>query len=363
MLARLSTFFILALSLTACGSDNSGRSAQEADALSRVVAVAVDLQDGYEVTHEYTGVLAAPQHEDIGFELVGTISRVLVDEGEPVVAGQLLAELDTQLLETEREQLQAQVDEAQARVKLTQSNLAREQSLKRSGFAAEQRLDELRSEQQVLEATLERLRANLGAVDVRVQKSRLIAPYSGVITKRYRDTGAVLSAAAPVLRLLESGAAEARVGVPTRLLAILRPGDEATIACSDNVVIGRVTAVGAGLDPLTRTAIVRVGLPVALGLDGELVRLRLTEKVAESGAWLPISALTEGMRGLWVVYALAPIGDGSYRVETRDVNVLHAEREQVFVSGALSSGEQVVAAGLHRVVAGQTVGIADAGAT
>ena len=78
------------------------------------------------------------------------------------------------------------------------------------------------------------------------------------------------------------------------------------------------------------------------------------------GTWLPFAAITEGLRGLWVIYALVPAEGGGYRIEARDVEVLYAAEDRVFVRGAIADGELLVGAGLQRVAPGQTVRLAAA---
>jgi len=91
-------------------------------------------------------------------------------------------------------------------------------------------------------------------------------------------------------------------------------------------------------------------------VSGAQAYLKLSETVDGTGVWLPLTALTEGIRGLWNVYVLIPITDSElFRIETRDVQISYANTEDAFVSGALADGEWVVATGLQRLVPGQTV--------
>jgi hypothetical protein len=83
--------------------------------------------------------------------------------------------------------------------------------------------------------------------------------------------------------------------------------------------------------------------------------------VGEPGVWLPLSALTEGVRGLWQAYALAPLADArpgvvaGQRVTPLPVEVLHYDGDRAYVRGPFAHGTPVVAGGLHRVVPGQLV--------
>ena len=94
---------------------------------------------------------------------------------------------------------------------------------------------------------------------------------------------------------------------------------------------------------------------------GQVVRLALERTVAEEGMWIPTTALTRGLRGLWNCYAVVEATSsggaqgGRYRVERRQVEVLHAEGDRVYVRGTLRDGERIVSEGTHRLVAGQPV--------
>ena len=81
----------------------------------------------------------------------------------------------------------------------------------------------------------------------------------------------------------------------------------------------------------------------------------LVQQVELAGAWVPDTAVTEGLRGTWVVYALEDSGQpGLSRIGLRAVDVVHAENERLFVSGELG-GLTLVASGLHKLVPGQLV--------
>jgi hypothetical protein len=74
---------------------------------------------------------------------------------------------------------------------------------------------------------------------------------------------------------------------------------------------------------------------------------------------VPLSALTDGLRGLWNIYPLQPQAEpGLYKLQSRDVQVLHATATDAFVTGALADGERVLSTGLQRLVPGQIVKLA-----
>ena len=323
----------------------------------RVTALTVRAQDSYQIPRLFTGVVSARQSSELGFELAGKLIKVNYDEGESVRQEQLLAELDTTLLERRRAELQAQIKETKARLNLVKQNLRRIDELNKKGFASAREQDELVSERKVLEATLERLSAALAANATRFEKSRLLAPFDGVISHRLADTGTVVDVGRPVLRLLQTGPLEARVGLPPRLLDMLAPNQPVTLVSAERELNGQVVALNPDVDATTRTVTVRIAAPDHTVLvDGVLIDLRLMETVEQSGFWVPLTALTAGLRGLWNVYVLTPAAEHDrYRLERRDVQIEYAGLDRAFVSGALADGERIVGAGLHRLAPGQIV--------
>ena len=122
-----------------------------------------------------------------------------------------------------------------------------------------------------------------------------------------------------------------------------------------------MSAVLPGINPTTRTKTVLIELPEDAHFStlGQVARVGVEHTLLLDGFWLPIEALARGVRGLWICYAL---GDEKgwkdpkvRRLEQREVEVLHAEANRVYVRGSLRHGDRVVASGLHRIALGQLV--------
>jgi RND family efflux transporter MFP subunit len=342
--------------LMACSPESTSQTTYH----HRVNSLTVNHQDSYQVTRSFTGIVTAQQQAEIGFELAGKLTHIPVHEGDQVKKGQILAALDTTLLARERDELKAQLREAEAQLTLVQQNLERIDSLSKKGYASAQQQDELTSERQVLKATLERTSAALAANQTRLDKSRLRAPFDALVSRRYVDVGTVVDAGTAVLRLLEDAPMEAHIGLPIRLLAQVTVGEEVDLQTAYSKVAGAVLTISPDLDSNTRTVPIRIGLPQQAPLvDGQLIDLRLSETVKKSGFWVPMTALTDGLRGLWNVYVLVPNDTDDetkrYRLEARDVQIVHADLQRAFVSGALADGERIVASGLQRLAPGQVV--------
>ena len=357
-------FLLSFIFITGCVASSSEAPQTAKPYYHKVAATTLNSQQHYTIPRRYTGVVKAQQSADLGFELIGKVIKLYADEGEQVTAGTVLAELDTQLLQRERDQLHAQIKETEAQLTLTQKTLQRINSLKAKGYASSQQKDELISQSDALKATLERLDVALAANQTRLDKSRLIAPFTGVISRRFIDTGVIVTNGAPVLRLLETTAMEARIGLPVAKLDEITIDQIVALEIADQPLNGKVIAIGSDVDATTRTVTTRIALsqPPQYVVDGTLIDLLLTETVAAQGFWVPMTALSDGIRGLWNVYLLEPVPVAEpvtktnlYQIATRDVQIEYTDSENAYVTGISAANIAIVEAGLQRLVPGQIV--------
>jgi hypothetical protein len=127
-----------------------------------------------------------------------------------------------------------------------------------------------------------------------------------------------------------------------------------------------ITALLPELDATSRTVTVVLELNSAPLTVGQTARLLLDQTEAESGFWLPSTALVPGERGLWSVYVLeTPEADQPVEVFTvgrRDVEVIYTEGDRVLVRGTVQGGDRAITSGTQRVVPGETVRTRDVGA-
>ena len=209
-----------------------------------------------------------------------------------------------------------------------------------------------------------RVRAQLDALEVDLDKSSLKAPFNGRIAKRHLDEGTTVAAGDAVLSLLETATLEVRVGVSPRVASQWSPGDAAILRTLDDMEVNATAkTVLPQRDARTRTVDVVFALkeaPLPLR-DGDLLELQVDREITETGFWLPRTALTESARNLWGAYVAVPDEDWKdasqpiHRLDRRHLEVVHLEGDRVFVRGAISDGDQVVIGGLQRFVPGQLV--------
>ncbi len=325
----------------------------------------VSHQPSYEIQESHAGRVVSRRSSALGFERGGRLDSVAADEGERVTAGQVLAALDTRQLRAQRRQMAAQATEIEAELAMARLTTQRRRALRASDHIAPEQLDQARYREQGLEARLAAARAGLEAVDASLALSEIRAPYAGIITARHADEGTVLSPSQPILQLIEDGALEVHVGLPPEAASALEPGARVTIEIEGQPQEASLHAVVDAVERETRTvtAIFRLEPGVGSARDGALARVSLPRRIESAGFWLPLSALAESHRGLWSAYVVVPDaerGDAPiFRVDRRQLEVLHAEADRAFVRGTLQDGERVVWSGVHRLVADQRVRLDD----
>lgn len=315
-----------------------------------VETVPLRLQDSYEVTVAYRGRVEASQRVEIGFEAGGTLESITADEGEVVARGSVLATLDTRALEADRAALAAAREALAAQTELARRTADRQKALADRDHSSAQRLDEAELTLAQLEAELRRADAALTGLDIALEKAVLTAPFDARIGRRAADPGTRLAPGQTVVELLETEPPEIRIGVPSDIAATLAPGDTARVEIGGRVIEAILKRIRADIDPATRTRDIVFALPERDFAAGSLGTLKLTREVPGTGAWVPMTALSEGVRGLWTVFI---VENGTARREA--VEVVHTDGERAFIRGHFDDGAKVVANGPHRIAAGQRV--------
>ncbi len=353
--------------LVALAKGDTVRTGVTEAAPARVLVVttqAVQEQASYVLRRSFVGRIEARRSTDTGFELGGAVLTILVDEGDSVAKGQILARVDTLRLEAKRAELEARLREAEARLSLMASTRERTLEALELNAVSTQQWDEADRGYAAQEAVVRRVAAQIESVDVDIAKSRLRAPFSGVVSRRFVDEGAVVSAGEPLFRLLEMGRPEVRVGISVELAKSLKIGDERVVRADGRELSGTVRALLPARNRETRTVDVVLTLSTKENAlrHGDLVELELSQAIEKSGFWLPRSALTESSRGLWASYVAAPLGSSgpsssTHILKRRELELVHVDGDSVFVRGTLTNGELVVTEGLQRLVPNQRVAL------
>ena len=312
-------------------------------------------QSGYDRPVSFIGLVRAGRVSNLGFELPGTVATLVVREGSVVREGDMLAQLDTAQLRSRREAVAADLQRVEAELELARIKEKRQRNLQATGAVSEEASDETRLRAKALAAQLASVKARLRGLDIDLEKSQLLAPYSGVVAERLVNGGAVVSAGTPVVRLVASDRREAHIGVAAEQTSLLTPGESYTLKLRATSFSALLRSIRPDIDPRTLTATAVFELPDEVqGLEGEPVDLVLTERVEMTGAWVPLSALIEGERGLWTIMEVIKQGDENV-ARRQVVEILDVQGSKAYVHGSLADSAVFIADGVHRIAPGSPI--------
>ena len=298
----------------------------------------VKTSQSYEISKNLPGELLPFQQSKIAFEITGRISSIFVDIGDRVKKDEVLAKLDDS-------EVNANLEQAVARLDLANQVLNRFEDLRKKGFISIQDFDKAKSEYLVAKSQVK-------FFEVKKSQTILRAPYDGFIQNRFVDEGTVINGSNPILEILDANKVEAHVSIPENLVNNLEVSNDYVFEIGQEKAIGKfkrlapMSASGSN----SRLAIFEF---TDFFIPGSVIDLIIKIRKSEQGVWLPINSLSQSEQGLWSVYTVSD--DGSNRVEKDLVRILHFENNYAYVSGTLKNGDLVILGGLSKIIEGQTL--------
>jgi HlyD family secretion protein len=214
------------------------------------------------------GDIVAWQEASIGAEISGyRLTEVLVNVGDRVRQGQLLARIASETVAAEAAQTRAAVAEAEASLAEAKANAERAEQLVAAGFYSRQQATQFLTGKQTAEARLNAAQARLQADELRLAQTRVLAPQDGVISARTAAVGALAQPGVELFRLIRGGRLEWRAELPEAELTRIKPGMMVTLDTPGGArVSGRVREIAPTVDTKTRNGLIYVDLSGAAGL-------------------------------------------------------------------------------------------------
>lgn len=261
--SRRARRFALALCLPAallagCGDKEEAKPAVAKPALT--VTTTTPTQAMLPVTLAANGNLAAWQEASVGTEVGGLrVAEVLVNVGDRVRQGQVLARFATDTLRAEAAQARASLAEAEATAAEAANNAQRARTLQQTGAMSASQINQYITAESTARARVEAARAVLQSQQVRLEQSVVNAPDDGVISSRSATVGAVVGNGAELFRLIRKGRLEWRAEVTSSELGRITAGTTAIVTAASGARLeGRVRMIGPTVDPQNRVALVYV---------------------------------------------------------------------------------------------------------
>lgn len=294
---------------------------------------------------DYSGSVRARTEMNLGFRIAGKVTERLVDIGQHVNEGDVLARVDPSDYELSVKSAQASLDAAERQVETVDLAKRRAEQLYAKNFAPKSQLDQATLSYDQAVATRDAARSTLAQAQNQVHYTDLKASKAGIVTAISADIGQVVGAGTPVMTVAVDGEKEVLIAVPEMDIAGFQPGKEvkASFWSDDALTLeGKVREVAGSADPQSRTFAVRVSLPndprVLLGMTANV------EATVGSKAQLvsiPLTAMTEkdGKHIVWTV------DRASDTVHPRQIKIANFTADGVAVADGLKQGDVVVAAG------------------
>ena len=288
-----------------------------------------------------TGALAARREMPVGVAGEGgMVTRVLVEPGSWVAAGQVLAAVDRSVQVQTAAGQEAQVRVARAEARLAQAELERAQSLVDRGFISKADLQRREATRDQAAARVRVAEAQASETLARNRRLDIRAPAAGLVLTRAVEPGQIISSGSGQLfRIAMGGEMEMRAQLSEGDLALVGVGAQATVTPvgSTRKFTGRVWQVSPVIDPQTRQGIARI----ALGYDpalrpGGFAAVQITSGSADAPL-LPESAVLNDGRGAFVY-----IIDANNKVVRRDITIGEVSDRGVAIAAGLSGTERVV---------------------
>lgn len=331
----------LLLLLQGCGGTESKPAPAEAPIAVRTAVVGSAMAPAQVAV---VGTVRLRRETALSFTTPGRIAQLLVNEGDTVQSGQLLARLDTRELDAAQRAAASEVDRAAA-------DLRRQQDLFAKGWVTQPVVERAGS-------TLESARAALEAARFDVRFAEIRAPGPGRVLIRHVEPGQVVQAGAAVVTVGEAASGHiVRAPLADRDMTRIRMGQGAAVriaALGDSALAGRVTEIGARGDAQTGAFEVEVALPDVPGLRSGMVANAdiAVAPAAGHGLSIPANALFSVRAEEGFVFVVPP---GSTRAKARLVRLGRVDDRSIEVLAGLQSGERIVTGNVDRLRDGSPV--------
>lgn len=397
-LSSLATLLIAAAAFlgSSCSRTRKVEARDTTSSDSPTVAVAraetEDLSHGLVLTAEFKPF----QEIDVMAKVAGFIKEISVDAGDRVKQGQLLATLEIPEMTDDITRAKAALDRAEAEVARAKDELKRSQSAheishisfkrlsevseKRPGLIAQQEIDDAQSKDLVAEAQVSAAQSSLAAVLQQVEVNRaelkrvrtmfdytrVTAPFAGVITKRFADTGSMIQAgtasqtqAMPVVRLSENSLLRLILPVPESAVPTVHIGQqvEVRVPTLNQTFPGRVARFADKLSVTTRTMDTEVDVPnpALILIPGMYAEVNLTLAQRNKVVTIPITAVDVTGSARENPIGMVMVVTPNSRLETRRITLGLETANKVEIRSGLNEGDMVVIGNRAGLQTGQEV--------
>jgi RND family efflux transporter MFP subunit len=390
---KLLVLAVAVIGITSCSrpaASETPPTASEPPAAAVVQATVQNLSSDLNLTAEFVPY----QEVDVMAKVAGYVKEIYVDVGDHVRQGQTLAILEIPELNDELAKAKAAVELASAEVARERDEIRRAESVhqiahlsyeritgvikERPGLVAQQEIDDAHSKDLVAEAQVASANSSLAAAQQKVSVNqaeqariktlldyaRVPAPFTGVVTKRYANTGSMIQAgtasqtqAMPVVRLSENGQLRLILPVPESAVPLVRTGESVMVRVPtlNRSFPGRVARFADRVQLATRTMDTEVDVPNPglVLVPGMYAEVNLTTEKRAGALTVPVSAVDTDSKNQNAGTVMVVNPEGT--VEVRNVTLGLETSDSIEVRSGLRQGEQVILSNRSGFRAGEHV--------
>lgn len=331
---------LLAASLAAGAQAQFGGAAPVTVDQARLMAMAPTMQVAGTVLSRSDAFLSA--------EVEGRLLEV-AEVGERFSRGEVLARIEDTRLQLRAEELEAEIESVEARLEFLEAELARYRRLAADNLASQTQIEQTRSERDVAQGDLAVARSRLAQVADEIDRTRIRAPFDGVVAQRLVQAGERVSTGTQVMRIYNPDNLEVVARAPLSFYRYVQPGDELAVRVNDEVIPATLrTLVSQGTEQ-SHVFELRLNLDERLPV-GQAVRVTVPTADVREVLAVPRDALV--LRGSGTSVFVVDDENTARRV---NVAVGIGSENMIEVKGAIQAGDRVVIRGNERLREGQAI--------
>jgi len=299
------------------------------------------------------GTVISRDDARIAAEVEGKLIEV-AEVGDAFQMGGVVARIDDTRLQLLREELIADISRAEARVRFLESEEKRFARLAESNLAATTQLESTRSDRDVALGDLAVAQARLAQNADSISRTKIVAPFAGLVVERMKTPGERVAEGDIVLRLVGQQRLEVVARAPLEYYSFNRPGQMLEVRAGSRSVMAKVRTVVAVGDEDTHQFELRLDLDSQIFPVGQTLRVAVPNDERRDVLTVPRDALVLRPEGQSVF-----VVDGGNMAQRIDVRTGVGSGEVIEVFGDISEGDRVVIRGNERLQPGQPVSIMD----
>ncbi len=304
-----------------------------------------------------SGELRPAREATVRAELGGSVTAVLVEEGQLTKQGAVIGRIETRTLEDARQSAASALRSAESQLALAQREVARTEQLVKAGALAARDLDLANANVSTVEAQVADAKSRLAAAERQLGDAVIRAPLTGVVSSRGVNQGDVVSPGTALFTVIDPSSMRLEASVPSDDLSALRVGAkvEFTVRGYDQTFTGTIERIAPQADSATRQVPIYVAIP---NVGGRLVAGLYAEgrvvSQAASGLVVPIGAIHTDSSEPWALR----VTDGKTERVTVTLGLRDPRTEQVHVEAGLTEGDTLLRGASQGIPPGTAVQVA-----